>query len=70
LLRAEADLTKRSVMANKDFDESIPPEQRDTFGEEKVREGAEDLNDIADDSDEFDDEDLDEETDEDEEEGI
>ena len=57
-------------MANKDFDSSIPPEQRGTFGEEKVREGGGDSNDIADDSDEFDDEDsedLDDETDEDEE---
>jgi hypothetical protein len=62
---------KRRVMANKDYDDSTPPEQRHAFGDEKVREGAEDPNDIADDSDEFDDgddEDLDDEA-EDEDEG-
>ncbi len=43
-------------MANKDYDSS-PSEQRDPLDEEKVREGADDLNDAADDSDEFDDDD-------------
>jgi hypothetical protein len=60
----------RRVMANKDYDDSIPPEQRDTLGEEKVREGGDDPDDIADDSDDFDDddaEDLDDEADEEDE---
>ncbi len=55
-------------MANKDYDD-IPPEQRESFGEEKVREGGEGPDDAADDSDDFDDddaEDLDEEDEEDE----
>ena len=50
-----------------------PPEQREAFAEEKVREGGQDLEDNADDSDEFDDEDaedLDDEADEDDEGGI
>ena len=57
-------------MANKDYDDSIPPEQREAFGEEKVREGGQDPDDNADDSDEFDDEDaedLEDEADDDEE---
>jgi hypothetical protein len=57
-------------MANKDYDNSIPPEQRGPFGEEKVREGGDDADDIADDSDDFDDddaEDLDDEADEEDE---
>jgi hypothetical protein len=57
-------------MANKDYDDNIPPEQREAFGEEKVREGGQDLDANADDSDEFDDEDaedLEDEADEDEE---
>ena len=60
-------------MANNDYDQSTPPEQRDTMGEEKVREGAQDPDDIADDSDEFDDEDaedLDDEADEEDEGGV
>jgi hypothetical protein len=51
-------------MANNDYDQSTPPEQRDTMGEEKVREGAQDPDDIADDSDEFDDDDDGDEEDE------
>ena len=54
-------------MANKDYNDSIPPEQRETFGEEKVREGGDAADDMADDSDDFEDdddaEDLDDEAD-------
>jgi len=59
-------------MANKDYNDSIPPEQRETFGEEKVREGGTAPDDMADDSDDFEDddddaEDLDDEADEEDE---
>ena len=57
-------------MASKDYDDSTPPEQREAFGEEKVREGGQDPEENADDSDEFDDEDaedLEDEADEEEE---
>ncbi len=56
-------------MANKDYD-SIPPEQRNSFDEEKVREGGVGPDDAADDSDDFEDddtEDLDDEADEEDE---
>jgi hypothetical protein len=57
-------------MANHDYDQSTPPEQRDTMGEEKVREGAQEPDDIADDSDEFDDDDdVDDEDEAEDEEG-
>jgi len=58
-------------MANKDYNDSIPPEQRETFGEEKVRESGTAPDDMADDSDDFEDdddaEDLDDEADEEDE---
>jgi hypothetical protein len=58
-------------MANKDYNDSIPPEQRETFGEEKVREGGAAPDDMADDSDDFEDdddaEDLDDEAEEEDE---
>jgi hypothetical protein len=55
-------------MDNKDYD-SNPSEQRGPLDEEKVREGADDLNDVADDSDEFEDDDSEDLDDESEEEG-
>jgi hypothetical protein len=58
-------------MANKDYNGSIPPEQRDAFGEEKVRQGEAGPDDAADDSDDFEDdddtEDLDDEADDEDE---
>ena len=62
---------KRRVMANEDYKDSTPPEQRNAFGEEKVRQGDEGPDDAADDSDDFDDdddtEDLDDEADDEDE---